>query len=138
MGCTTIDGDPNPWCSTLVDENGVHVNGGGHWEYCGSECPTVLPPTTTTLPPTTTTTTTTSAPEECAQKDTIPVLRVIEKLKKVKTVEACSQKCIQNPDCDYYKWKTHKKVAKRQCHLMQIQYIPKRNWWSGARNSLKC
>merc|ERR550517_859976 len=49
-GCTTIDGDPNPWCSTLVDENGVHVAGGGHWEYCGSECPTVTPPTTTTPP----------------------------------------------------------------------------------------
>merc|ERR1712226_1675606 len=50
-GCTTIDGDTNPWCSTLVDENGVHVSGGGHWEYCGSECPTVTPPTTTTPPP---------------------------------------------------------------------------------------
>ena len=42
---------------------------------------------------------------ECADKDKIPVLRVIEKLKKVKTVEDCSKKCIQNPDCDYYKWK---------------------------------
>jgi hypothetical protein len=135
MGCTTIDGDQNPWCSTLVDENGEHVTGGGHWEYCGSECPTVAPPTTTTPPPTTTTTpTTTSAPEECADKDTIPVLRVIEKLKKVKTVLDCSKKCIANPDCDYYKWKTHKKANKRQCHLMQIQYIPKRNWWSGPRN----
>ena len=30
--CTTIDGDPNPWCSTLVDETGVHVAGGGQWE----------------------------------------------------------------------------------------------------------
>ena len=65
MGCTTIDGDQNPWCSTLVDENGEHVTGGEvpNWEYCGSECPTVAPPTTTTPPPTTTTTTTTSAPE---------------------------------------------------------------------------
>ena len=43
--CTTIDGDPNPWCSTLVDENGVHVPGGGHWEYCtSSECPTIQQP----------------------------------------------------------------------------------------------
>ena len=63
-GCTTIDGDPTPWCSTLVDEDGEHVMGGGHWEYCGTECPTMIPPTTTTLPPTTTTTTTTTtAPE---------------------------------------------------------------------------
>merc|ERR1712192_101023 len=97
-------------------------------EYCGSECPTVLPPTTTT------TTTTTAAPEDCAAKDTIPVLRTIAKLKKVKTVSDCFKKCLQNTDCDYYKWKTHKKASKRQCHLMQIQYIPKRNWWSGPRN----
>ena len=40
----------------------------------------------------------------CAAKDTIPVLRVIEKLKKVKTEEDCSTKCTQNADCDYYKW----------------------------------
>merc|ERR1712241_1181043 len=52
-GCTAIDGDSNPWCSTLVDENGVHVSGGGDWGFCGRECPTVAPPTTTT-PPTTT------------------------------------------------------------------------------------
>ena len=42
---------------------------------------------------------------ECAEKDTIPVLRTIAKLKKVKTVSACSKECIENPDCDYYKWK---------------------------------
>ena len=42
--CTTIDGDPKPWCSTLVDENGVHVSGGGHWEYCGTDCPTMHHP----------------------------------------------------------------------------------------------
>ena len=38
--CTTIDGDPQPWCSTKLDDNGVHVAGGGHWEYCtDSSCP---------------------------------------------------------------------------------------------------
>merc|ERR1712130_516311 len=78
---------------------------------------------------TTTTTTSTSAPEGCAAKDTIPVLRVIEKLKKVKTEEDCSTKCTQNADCDYYKW-----MSKRRCYLMQIQYTSRRNWWSGSRN----
>ena len=39
IGCTTIPEDPKPWCSTLVDADGVHVGGGGHWEYCESECP---------------------------------------------------------------------------------------------------
>jgi len=120
--CGPLTGTPEPW--TCESSSGS-----------GSGSGTTTPPTTTTPPPTTTTTTTTtSAPEECADKDKIPVLRVIEKLKKVKTVEDCSKKCIQNPDCDYYKWKTHKKASKRQCHLMQIQYIPKRNWWSGPRN----
>ena len=42
---------------------------------------------------------------ECAEKNTIPALRVIEKLKKVKTVADCSQKCNQEPDCGFYKWK---------------------------------
>ena len=49
---------------------------------------------------------------ECADKDTIPVLRVIEKLKKVKTVEDCSKKCNQNSDCDYYKWKVTQTQSK--------------------------
>ena len=43
--CTQIDGDGKPWCSTLVDESGVHVGGGGHWEYCEDPaCPGVNPP----------------------------------------------------------------------------------------------
>ena len=41
--CTTIDGDPKPWCSTMVDEAGVHVSGAGHWMYCGDECPSSDP-----------------------------------------------------------------------------------------------
>ena len=35
--CTTIDGDENPWCSTQVDSDGVHVD--GNWEYCSDSCP---------------------------------------------------------------------------------------------------
>ena len=39
-GCTTIDGDSQPWCSTQVDSTGVHVAGGTNWEYCTeSSCP---------------------------------------------------------------------------------------------------
>merc|ERR1712025_49778 len=40
--CTTVDGDPTPWCSTLTDSNGNHV--GGNWEYCSSDCPGVNNP----------------------------------------------------------------------------------------------
>ena len=49
---------------------------------------------------------------DCAEKDTIPVLRTIAKLKKVKTVSDCSKKCLQNPDCDYYKWKVTQTQSK--------------------------
>ena len=43
--CTTIDGDPRAWCSNTVDENGVHVNGAGTWEYCTDpSCPGVTSP----------------------------------------------------------------------------------------------
>merc|ERR1712127_790240 len=35
--CTTIDGDPQPWCSTLTDASGAHVQ--GNWGYCEASCP---------------------------------------------------------------------------------------------------
>merc|ERR1711963_1112151 len=38
-GCTTIDGDPTPWCSTQTDENNDHVSGVGAWGYCDASCP---------------------------------------------------------------------------------------------------
>lgn len=31
-GCTTVDGDSRPWCSTQVDSSGNQVK--GHWGYC--------------------------------------------------------------------------------------------------------
>merc|ERR1712243_163512 len=33
-GCTTIDGDPRPWCSTQTDANDNHVSGIEAWGYC--------------------------------------------------------------------------------------------------------
>ena len=38
-----------------------------------------------------------------AEKDTIPVLQTIEKLKSVETVSASSKNCNQDLACDYYK-----------------------------------
>ena len=42
MSCTEwIYGGENQgskWCSTEVDEEGVHVNGEGNYGFCGSEC----------------------------------------------------------------------------------------------------
>ena len=28
-----------PICSTMVDDNGVHIGGQGYWGYCDPECP---------------------------------------------------------------------------------------------------
>ena len=38
-GCTTIDGDTTPWCSTQTDGNDDHVSGVGAWGYCDASCP---------------------------------------------------------------------------------------------------
>ena len=42
-GCTTVDGDPNPWCVTQTDESGHPVsNADGTfttWGYCHESCP---------------------------------------------------------------------------------------------------
>ena len=38
----TVHGSPEPdkrWCSTKVDEDGVHIAGQGNYGYCGPECP---------------------------------------------------------------------------------------------------
>ena len=37
-------GDTQPWCSTLTNNNGVHVGGQGNWGFCSSTCQTVGPP----------------------------------------------------------------------------------------------
>ena len=57
--CTTVAvPDGRAWCSTKVDENGVHVGLGGFWGHCDDCQRTTTPQTTTT----TTTTTTTDDP----------------------------------------------------------------------------
>ena len=33
--------ETNPWCSTKVDEYGVHIGGQGYWGYCPQTCGTV-------------------------------------------------------------------------------------------------
>merc|ERR1719458_1774390 len=53
-GCTTIDGDTTPWCSTQTDANDDHVGGVGAWGYCDASCPVQEPVATTTPAPATT------------------------------------------------------------------------------------
>merc|ERR1719153_1236350 len=54
FGCTTIDGDPTPWCSTQTDANDDHVSGVGAWGYCDASCPLQETAATTTAAPATT------------------------------------------------------------------------------------
>merc|ERR1719153_1434007 len=54
-GCTTIDGDTTPWCSTQTDANDDHVPGVGAWGYCDATCPVQETAVTTTAAPATTT-----------------------------------------------------------------------------------
>ena len=39
-GCTTVDGDQNPWCSIRLDERGYHMQ--GQYSYCRDNCPVDL------------------------------------------------------------------------------------------------
>merc|ERR1719504_606037 len=54
FGCTTIDGDSTPWCSTQTDPDDVHVGGVGAWGYCDASCPIQETVATTTAAPATT------------------------------------------------------------------------------------
>ena len=45
--CTTIDGDPRPWCATEVDINGEWTD----WSYCAATCPGFLLPDMTNVHP---------------------------------------------------------------------------------------
>merc|ERR1719239_72113 len=53
-GCTTIDGDTTPWCSTQTDANDDHVSGVGAWGYSDASCPVQETVATTTPAPATT------------------------------------------------------------------------------------
>merc|ERR1719458_1504069 len=54
FGCTTIDGDITPWCSTQTDANDDHVPGVGAWGYCDASYPVQETVATTTPAPATT------------------------------------------------------------------------------------
>merc|ERR1711909_18435 len=84
-------------------------------------------PTPTTTPPTTTT------PAACYENKKIPVLKTVKTIKKVKTVAQCWDQCKKASNCDYYKWKTHKKAQRRICYLMQIQWKTSNKFTSGPQ-----
>ena len=41
--CPQDPHDPNEtWCSTLINVNGEHIGGGGHYGFCGDSCPKII------------------------------------------------------------------------------------------------
>merc|ERR1711909_19224 len=89
--------------------------------------------TATTTTTTRTTTPTTTTPAACYEKGKIPVLKTVKTIKKVKTVAQCWDQCKKASNCDYYKWKTHKKWKRRVCYLMQIQWKTSNKFTSGPQ-----
>ena len=88
---------------------------------------------------------------DCSEPNTIPYLRLVKTIKKVKKVENCQKLCQNSDSCDYFKWKvgqklwvtkftsfclfqTHKKVNRRMCQLLQIQYRARKGWFSGPQS----
>ena len=40
--CPQDPQDPNEtWCSTLINVDGEHIGGGGHYGFCGDSCPKI-------------------------------------------------------------------------------------------------
>merc|ERR1712227_732117 len=92
--------------------------------------------TTVTSAPTPGPTTTTAAPPvggPACEPGKQPYFQMIQRIKKVKSWADCRDKCNTHSDCEYWRWKNNKKVAKRQCYLLKVGYKPKSGWASGAK-----
>jgi len=88
--------------------------------------------TTTTSAPTTTTAAPPVGGPSC-QPGKQPYFQMLQRIKKVKSWADCRDKCNNHSDCEYWRWKDNKKVAKRQCYLLKVGYRAKNGWSSGAK-----
>merc|ERR1712045_570390 len=88
--------------------------------------------TSATTPSTTPRPTTTTEPAPDCENGKYPKqLKPYKKIKKVKKWNQCRDMCNDDPDCEYFKWKDHKKWQKRQCFLMKIIWQASNTWVSG-------
>merc|ERR1719397_1464194 len=101
--------------ASLGDESAVCSDGSTTQSTTQSTTPT---PTTTT---------------ECEHGKYPKQLKVIKKIKKVKKWTQCRDLCNNDSDCEYFKWKDHKKWQKRQCFLMIVAWLDNSSWISGAK-----
>merc|ERR1719219_931159 len=100
-----------------------------------STTPSTTPTTPSTTPTTTPTTTpkpttTTEPAPECENGKYPKKLQVYKKMKKVKKWTTCRNSCNSDPNCEYFKWKNHKKWQKRQCFLMKLVWQSSNGWVS--------
>ena len=103
--CTTIDGDSQAWCATEVTMNSTMTS----WGYCSTEWP------------------------GNKQGNTVPIMQVFKTFRRTLTVCDCVEKCLAVTDCEYHKWKTHRKWQRRTCWLMKTGLITKKNFTSGPK-----
>jgi len=111
----------------LITENRFAFAANGDESNMCSEVSTSAPTTTpsTTAPPTTNT--------ECQDGKFPKQLKPYKKIKKVKNWTQCRDQCNDDPRCEYFKWKDHKKWQKRICYLMEVIWQASSVWVSGEK-----
>merc|ERR1712064_75330 len=61
----------------------------------------------------------------CNAPDTVADLKVIKKIKKVKSKKDCKKLCTNENDfgigCQYFNYKSNKKLFKRMCYLLKVE-----------------
>ena len=89
-----------------------------------------------------------SSAEEC-QSDAINELRIIQRIRKINAPEDCRDKCIDNDECDFFRFQVqvvfvnnqnhsyllqdHMNKKARKCFLLKLSYRPKHGWYSGEK-----
>jgi len=108
------------------------------YAVCGSDAawtPATIPACDTVSVTTAPTAAPTAAPTEAPscenKKGKIPFLKVLKQVKKVKTAAACKSMCMDLEACEYWAWKTNRKVAKRICKLQAVAFKNGKGWTSG-------
>jgi len=93
--------------------------------------------TATTTTATTTTVTTTAAPttttgfKDCGYKNMIPFLKKLKTVRSVATAEECQNICQNYSGCEFFKWKTNRRVRRRYCQLLAVAFKTARGFTSG-------
>merc|ERR1712154_713829 len=111
----------------LITENRFAFAANGDESNMCSEVSTSAPTTTpsTTPPPTTT--------SECQEGKFPKQLKPYKKIKRVKNWTQCRDQCNDDPRCEFFKWKDHKKWQRRICYLMEVIWQASSVWVSGEK-----